>query len=121
MRIYQSTDDKWILWTGTEKLYFTTEDEAKMAEKKLEYTEDVRQLVRDYIQIMERVNIIADSTNGNWATLYNSVITEDDLSGDIIPIDGQTKLQMFGTVISNMRTLLTAYRADIDASLERVA
>ena len=122
MRVYQAADGQWILLLddGT-KTYYETEAGVRMDEKKQQFIENFRQLVRDYQQIMERADALAGSDAGAWGALYSSIITNDDMPGGIIPADGSTALDAFTTAISNLQSMLTSYAGGIDTNFERVA
>ena len=118
MKIYQSLDGRWILWTGTEKIFFDTEDEVLMAEKKLTYIEEVRQWQRDYQQMMQRA-----WTLQNRYGLYQNDILEEDMPGDIIPSNEQgdeTRKRAFVDAFANIQSIFSAYDAGIDDNFERV-
>jgi hypothetical protein len=92
-----------------------------MSDKVQQFTAEAQQTISEFMDVMTRVDKLAHVTEGDWALLYNAIVTEDDLSDSIIPQDSQTKLQAFGDAIGNLRTILTAYTTAIQTNLERVA
>ena len=53
MRIYQAADGRWILWTGSEKIYFDTQMEALEAMAKIDLAKAIVYQVQRLAPVMD--------------------------------------------------------------------
>ena len=89
-------------------------------EKKLQYVADVRQLARDYQQWIQRADSLCGSSAGAWGSLYQAILTEEDMPDAIIEADGATKLDALTAIVGNFQTMVTSYANGIDVNIERI-
>jgi uncharacterized protein YjiS (DUF1127 family) len=76
MRIYESNDGQWVLWTGSEKIYFATQGEAITMLQKLEYAAAVQLQMTTLASIFNQANDLS----GIWADRdYLNQMTDEDL------------------------------------------
>jgi len=74
---------------------------------------------QEYIARFQTVLKDGQLLDDEWTRLYGSIIIEEHIADTVIPPTEQTKLEHTGTVITNLRTLLEAFTADIDTNFER--
>ena len=75
MRIYQAADGRWILWTGSEKIYFDTQMEALEAMAKID-------LAKAIVYQAQRLALVMDEGPDVLQEYFDSGVTftDDDVA-----------------------------------------
>ena len=113
MRIYQSSDGKWIFFDGTSKHYYDTESEAMNAMGKAKMVNEVLSVIKMLVEPMEKV---ADVWQLYWDLggsvsendLASTGLTTDEFAGMI------TTLEQFKKFCNNEAVTPSAYRININ-------
>ena len=113
MRIYQSSDGKWIFFDGTNKHYYDTELEARSAMGKAKMVNEVLSVVKMLVEPMEKT---ADAWQLYWD--LGGSVSEEDLSATGLTTDefaGMiTTLEQFKKFCNNEAVATAAYRVHIN-------
>jgi len=113
MRIYQSSDGKWIFFDGKTKHFFDTEQEAMIAMGKVKMVNEVLDIVKMLVEPMEKA---ADAWQLYWD--LGGSVSEDDLASTGLTTDefaGMiTTLEQFKKFCNNEAVATAAYRVHIN-------
>ncbi len=113
MRIYQSSDGKWIFFDGTNKHFFDTEKEALNAMGKVKMVNEVLSVIKMLVEPMEKA---ADAHQLYWD--LGGSVSEDDLASTGLTTDefaGMiTTLEQFKKFCNNEAVTTAAYRVHIN-------
>jgi len=113
MRIYQSSDGKWIFFNGNIKNYYDTEQEAIIAMGKVKMVNEVLDVIKMLVEPMERA---ADAHQLYWD--LGGSVSEDDLASTGLTTDefaGMiTTLEQFKKFCNNEAVTAAAYRVHIN-------
>jgi len=113
LRIYQSSDGKWIFFDGTNKHFFDTEKEALNAMGKVKMVNEVLEVIKGLVTPMERAKDVwqlywdlGGSVSEN--DLATTGLTTDEFAGMI------TTLEQFIKFCNNEAVATAAYRVHIN-------
>ena len=108
MRVYQAADGRWIFWTGSEKLYYDTEREARKAMAKIDTAKAV---VAQVQQLATPMDGAPDIFQEYWDIVNSGGAFTNE---DVAPL-GITAAQLVDciTVIEAFNTLMAAHHAEI--------
>ena len=118
MRIYQAADGRWILWTGSEKIYFDTQMEALEAMAKIDLAKAIIYQVQTLAKPM-------DESSDVLQEYFDSGITFTDGDVEALGITAaqvtacSTLLENVGKFFSGTTPTNAAYRTTIN-SVRRV-
>ncbi len=109
MRVYQSADGRWILWTGAGKIYYDSEGEAKAAMAKLD-------TAKATVSQIQGLAVPMDEAPDTFQEYWDVVAAEGAFTDSELEPLGITAVQLTACIatIEAFNTLMTAQHATVN-------